>query len=415
MAKTKSSVVGIDIGSQTIKVVEIRMAGKVPTITAIGMAETPAGSVDHMSITNHEAVGAVLKQLLANCGTSVNDVVISISGQASVLVRALEVPKMNDSELQQHMDWEITRNIPFAESTVVSDFKAFPADDPASQNMDVVMAIAPQSVVEAAVNMLKRNGKKAFAIDVEPLGIARLMQTTMGVETNNKTICVVEVGHKTTSINMYKNGKLLLPRQVPIGGEMFTRAISDNMGISFEEAEQRKLTQAALPATAMPSFEPFATGGADDTGAFAPYNPFAEDAPANPAEVPGYGDPALNPEAEDAGASLAPASSTGLNPDQEATFNAMAGVVDEFVSEVRRSVDYFRSKGGEVNNIYLCGGGAKLKGLDKFLGSSLGMEVSVVDPLKDITVNPKVPADQLLQENRQDFAVAVGTGLHIAY
>src|SRR5665213_706444 len=105
MAKRLSSVLGIDIGSRKIKIAEVKTHGKEPVVSALGMIDTPEGSVDHTGVYNAEAVGIALKQLLNQAGASVSQVVVSIAGQASVLVRTLEVPRMSPAELSEHMRW----------------------------------------------------------------------------------------------------------------------------------------------------------------------------------------------------------------------------------------------------------------------------------------------------------------------
>ena len=391
MAKKLSSAVGVDVGCQSIKVAEIKLVGGQPTVTALGQAMTPEGAVDHIGIHDPEAVSHVLKELCGTSGTSVGDVVISVAGQGSVLVRTLEVPNMSDSELEQHMEWEITRNIPFGEKTVQSDYKSFPPADAASQNMDVVMAISPQSAVDNLVTMVKKAGKKVAAIDVEPLGLARTLKLGYDSEMHGKTVCVVDLGHKTASINIYKDSQLLMPRQVPIGGEMLTRAIADGMHVSFDEAERMKTQQAEIPAGASTAA---AAAPAQGTQSFVPYNPFGdsteEEAPAMP--VP----------AESASPS---------NP----MFNAMANVLDEFAAEVRRSIDYFRSKGGEVSTILLCGGGSKLKGLAGFLEGAVGVRTKMYEPMRGLGQSIKAPSGSVDQAHLEEFAVAVGNGLHICF
>src|SRR5437868_15042606 len=173
MAKKLSSVLGVDIGSRKIKVAELRAQGREPMISALGMIDTPEGAVDHTGVYNAEAVGIALKQAITQSGASVSHVVVSIAGQSSVLVRTLEVPRMNPTELKEHMQWEINRNIPFAESTVVSDFKPLQDTDPNSPNMDVVMAISPQSAIDTIMACVKKAGKNLAAIDVEPMALAR--------------------------------------------------------------------------------------------------------------------------------------------------------------------------------------------------------------------------------------------------
>ena len=427
MAKKLNSVLGIDIGSQCIKVAEVRAQGKEPVITALGMIDTPEWAVDHTGVYNSDAVGAALKQILTQSGAQVGAAVVSIAGQASVLVRTLEVPKMNPTELKDHMQWEINRNIPFAESTIVSDFKPLGGDDPNSPNMDVVMAIAPQSAIDTMVTCIKRAGRTVAAIDVEPLSIARSIQTSYEDVLIDKTICVVDIGHTTSSINIYQGQKLLMPRQVPIGGEVFTKAIADAMSLSLGDAERIKREQLTIPDSAgiAPAMaDPF--GLAPAGGDFQPYSPFGDDAgfgapPADGATgqfaTPDLGaaDPYDTDPAPDATASFTPPVDSTPAPLDNPTYNAVAQVLDELVSEIRRSIDYYRSRGGDVNQIEICGGGAKIKGLSPFLERSLGIPCDTFDPTRRLNINArKVPQD-FVDQHRGEFAVAIGNGLHIFF
>jgi len=446
MAKKLNSVLGIDIGSQRIKVCEVKTQGREPVVTALGMIDTPEGAVDHTGVYNSDAVGAALKQVLSESGATTSNAVVTIAGQASVLVRTLEVPKMNPAELKEHMLWEINRNIPFAESEVMSDYKPLGGDDPNSPNMDVVMAIAPNSAVETVMACLKRAGRTTAAIDVEPLSIARSIHTSYGDILSDKTICMVEMGSKTTSINIYRGSKLLMPRQVPLGGEMFTKAIADVLSTSMTDAESIKVSRASVPESAIASAGQQPAGGFG--GDYQNYNPFGDEysaptySPEPTISTPAIGDPAASPAdagevhdpygfdptaVPDAGhAAVAPPEQhypdyTDVTPavveDPESLklYNAFAPVLEELVSEVRRSIDYYRSRGGEVDVIELSGGGTRLRGLPEYLSNALGIHCDAYDPLRRLNMNiRKVPPD-FVQEHRQEFAVAVGNGLHIFF
>jgi type IV pilus assembly protein PilM len=428
MAKKLSSVLGIDIGSQRIKICEVRAQGKEPVITALGMIDTPEGAVDHTGVYNSDAVGAALKQLLSSSGATVGQAVVSIAGQMSVLVRTLEVPKMNPTELKEHMQWEINRNIPFAESTIVSDFKPLGGDDPQSPNMDVVMAISPQSAIDTMIMCVKKAGRSVAAIDVEPLSIARSIQTSYDDALQDKTVCVVDIGHATSSINIYHAEKLLMPRQVPLGGEMFTKSIADAFTCPITEAEQMKVEQLVIPesAGAAPAIaDPF--GLSPLTEDFQPYNPFG-DAPlhADPTAMPGTD---LNATTELTGsphdfvppappAEHEPMPITPAPVDDSANgklFNAAAPVLEELVSEIRRSIDYYRSRGGDVQQVEICGGGAKIKGLASYLTRSLGIACDTYDPTRRLNINARKVPPAFVEEHREEFAVAIGNGLHIFF
>jgi type IV pilus assembly protein PilM len=303
--------------------------------------------------------------------------------------------------------------------------------------MDVVMAIAPQSAIDTLIASVKRAGRTAVGIDVEPLAIARSLQVSYAEEFENMVVCVVDMGHKTTSINIYKSGKLLMPRQIPIGGENFTKSISDHLGIGMDDAERLKLEKARIPQS---SIEAAKSGGFATTfglppvpatpGAtqeFTPYNPFSDEPmPAPLAAEPvsdfdpvpidePFAPPAEANPFELADAPPAPVASGSDDPDSVRTFNAFSSVLEEFVAEVRRSIDYFRSRGGEVNRILLCGGATELKGLSEYLGVSMALACDAYDPFQHLTVNERKIAPGFVEEHKQEFAVAVGTGLHIFF
>ena len=505
MAKKLSSVLGIDIGTRSIKVAEVRAQGKGASVAAVGMIPTPEGAVDFNAIYNPDAIAAALKEVLKSSGASAPMAVVSLAGQQSVQVRTLEVPQMSDDELKGHMDWEIGRSVAFAESSIQSDYKKLPGGDPNAPNMDVVMAAAPQSAVDTILELLRKAGKKAAAIDVEPLAIARSLASSYETESAAGSICVVDMGYSTTAINIYRNGELASPRQVPIGGEMLTRAVADGLGVSFEDAEARK-ESAVIPSDAVatdgnafgggygafdpnpfsadttsygaPAYDPSggAAGanygaqpyGATDPGTAGGYDPnatiaggspygaspFNDDlaidpitgqpmtppssAPVPPAygagEATGSFDPYGAPSGDaapdyDGGAGGYDPNATvaGMPPAYDATpapvpapsadpaFEAMRPILEEFVAEIRRSIDYYAGRGGGVTQIFLSGGGTKVGGLDGYVSRSLNVPCAPYDPLRGLAISARRVAPGFLEDHRQEFAIAVGNGLHILF
>jgi type IV pilus assembly protein PilM len=381
MAKRLTQALGVDIGTQSIKIAAVRLGRDGVVVSGLAKGATPANAIDHTGIYDPVALGGALKALLAESGLGVKDVIFSITGQSAVVVRNLEVPRMSEKELEDHMQWEIQRNIPFAESTVVSDFR--PVDNPSldsTQNMEVVMAVSPQSAIDMILDLVRIAGCRAAAIDVEPLALGRVLKTCHAGDLGSKKLCLVDIGDHSTAINMYRDAVLAFPRTVPVGGSQITKAIADATGTTMEEAEVRKISSASVAAPATVAGE-----------TYAPYNPFEA------------GEGESSP-----GVAMQPAGDAGM-------FAAMEPQLVDFVAELRRSIDYYRSRGGDVEQIALSGGGAELRGIGPYIEGSLGLPVDKVNPFGGLTLDAQVGAETLAQNHASEFAVAVGMGLHIAY
>jgi type IV pilus assembly protein PilM len=103
--------------------------------------------------------------------------------------------------------------------------------------------------------------------------------------------------------------------------------------------------------------------------------------------------------------------------DQESLklYPAFAPVLEELIAEIRRSIDYYRSRGGEVDLIELCGGGTRLRGLSEYITNALSVQCDSYDPLRRLNLNVRKVPPAFVDEHRQEFAVAVGNGLHIFF
>ena len=128
-----------------------------------------------------------------------------------------------------------------------------------------------------------------------------------------------------------------------------------------------------------------------------PYNPFAaeettEMAPAEP-EAP------------------APVEDSGMSP----VYSAVVNALDELAAEIRRSIDYFRNKGGDVSTILLCGGGSKIQGLAPFVQSALSLPTEMADPTRNISVQSSSMDPGQVDRRKAEFVTAIGNALHIFY
>src|SRR5947207_10497907 len=137
-----SPVLGLDIGSNYIKVVEARLGKDRAVVTALGVMPTPTDAVDNNGIRDPVALGAAIKKLLEQSGIKTKKVISTIASQSSLVVRIIDVPKMNASELEETMKWEVERHVPFQPNEIIRDFQPLtPIQDvPENGQMEVLLA-----------------------------------------------------------------------------------------------------------------------------------------------------------------------------------------------------------------------------------------------------------------------------------
>ena len=488
-----SAMVGLDIGSELIKVAEARAAKDGIKITGIGVSPTPAGAIENNIVVDPQALGAAIKQIMRESGIKTKRVVSSITGQSSVVVRIIEVPKMTKEELKETMKWEVERHVPFAPDEIIMDFAPVekPSTPPDAQNMEVLLAVAQQDAVNMHVQTLLAAGLAPMAIDVQPLAISRPLINVLN-GTLPGTVAVVNIGATTTDVGVFEGGVLAFPGPpLAIAGVNFTRAISEALGVSMEDAERLKREYSAAQddkidtGAADAGFDigaPSATGeptafdtaytqndtepsGQADTDFSAFDFGTAVPPPTQPSKPPaaarnedvfdlGGGEPTTQftpafdldePETEsvqpvpsvDAGAEPdmleaqteydlgEPASATAPEPtDTQAGYfppatdigqrvrDALAPVMYELATEITRSIDYYATRyQNRPEQIFLCGGTAKMRGLDTFLANELGIPVQVGDPLANFTVNCPKHSSQYLNEVAPLFPICIGLAI----
>ncbi len=460
--------VGLDIGTASIKVVQVKGAGATLEVTALGVADTPPGTIQQGLVADAKTLGAAIKSLLTRSGIRSGRCVSAASGNASVVVRVIEVQKMTPKELAETMKWEIERHIPFAANDVEMGYQKI--DDPQSDadpnnpNMEVLLAVAQRDMVAGHLKTLEAAGLQPFSIDVEPLAIGRALLDLDNTGLASRNVAVINIGAANTDVGIYKNGTLRFPRAVPIAGDTFTRNIADHLGISMDQAEDEKRQNASVmmdvleSAQATPENGPFGTEnfGASpfDAPGIPPANPF-DTAPtplANPfaAPVPSpfggpvaafdappanpFGVPPPNPFGSD------PASSLGTAPDggaaayeapasspfdapvatpapedprrrrQREIFDALFPVLGELAVEVGRSVDFFRSRypSETIDQVVLCGGSAQIPNLDKFFQRELGIPTRIANPFQSVRNSSRQIDPMALEKMAPIFAVALG-------
>lgn len=282
-----SAVVGLDIGTDSIKVAEAKYGKDGVTITAVGVARTPPGVIENEVIVDPKALGSAVKALLAESGIKTKQVVSSVAGQSRVVVRVIEVPKMSRDELAETMKWEVERHVPFSPTEVVMDFQPLdrPTGDPDAQSMEVLLAVAQQELIDSHVQTLLAAGLKPMAIDIEPLACGRSLLETSGNGARDQIVAIVNIGANNTDLGIFEQGVLAFPSPpLSIAGMSFTREVSETLAQTLDEAETTKKEYASVKLDAFAAAPPIV-----DDDAAAQAAPAAEPTQFDTAFTPGAG------------------------------------------------------------------------------------------------------------------------------
>ncbi len=426
---TGGAFVGVDIGTHAVKLVEVTGSGTNLKVTGLARERTPEGLVVQGVIQDPKSMGQFLKQMIAKNGIRSRKAVVAVGGTAGMVVRVVEVPKMSTGELADTMKWQIEQYIPFAASDVEMAYQKI--DDPVADadpnaQMEVLIAVAQRDMVSGHLEALKLAGLEAVIVDVEPLAIGRALLDLSKTGLKSKTTVVINIGASGTEVGIYRDGVLRFPRTIPLGGDAFTRAVADKLSLSLDAAEDEKVErgEVLLDMVDQAQEDLFGSpGDVADNGISSPWDVdisaplppslFGDTAPAAPAEAESVDTNPFEVTPEPVVEAPVVPEVVALSATEQRVqdvFMALLPVLGEFTMELRRSVDYFRSKypTETVDHLLLCGGGANLRGFDAYLEKEIGLPASVADTFASVNVTAKSVAGAQRTALSSSFAVAMG-------
>lgn len=237
--KKSESVIGIDIGTTTVKLAEIARQGNKLILRNAVLCDLPANIAEDGYITDTSALAELLQQVKAKNGIRTQEAVVAVSGR-SIFVREVAFPVMTEAELREAIKWDMEKYVPFAPGSYYHDFVIVgKTSNEQEQEMKVLLVAAPQDLVNKIVSGLKTAGLKTMAVDIEPLAIYR---TLNGAENS----VVVDLGGDAAQVIVFQNGSPTVTRAIPINGHRFTEAVMRVLELEYNEAENLKQRQKNL-------------------------------------------------------------------------------------------------------------------------------------------------------------------------
>lgn len=234
----KKEAVAFDIGSNSIKLVQMHQAKKGWELVKLGIAELPPEAIVDGSIIDSMTVTNTIKDLIKEHGVKVKDAVSSLTGH-SVIIKKVSFPAMTEDELAESIQWEAEQYIPFPVADVNLDFQILGTDLEGRGQMDVMLVAVKKDVINDYTNVIKEAGLNPVVIDVDSFALENMMEINYPV-TPGENIAMVNVGASITSISVILSGLTIFTRSIPMGGNQFTEEMQRQLNISFKDAEDMK-------------------------------------------------------------------------------------------------------------------------------------------------------------------------------
>ena len=238
--KTRS-LVGLDIGSSSVKAVELKSSGKGHRAAAVGVEPLPPDSIVDGAIIDGAAVADAIRRLFGSCGIKAREVAASLSGNA-VIVKKIALPPMSEAELRDTIYWEAEQYIPFDVQDVNLDYLVLSGGAGArggSGGMEVLLVAAKKEKIADYTGVIKQAGCEPLVLDVDAFALQNAYEANYGLEAG-AIVVLLNVGASAINLNVVSGSESLFTRDISIGGNAYTEALHKELHLSPDQAEQLK-------------------------------------------------------------------------------------------------------------------------------------------------------------------------------
>ncbi len=227
---------GIDIGSKTIKIVELEKNGASYSLVSSGVVGYSGTTVDKMSEDKEMAsIAQVIKKLCMETKITSKEAILSIP-EPLAFTRTIKFPPLTDSEIASAIKWEAEQYIPIPVSEAIVQHTVLKRNEGVGTDsgVTVLLVAAPRLIVEKYVRVVRMAGLTPVAVETELIALSRALSPA------DKTVLLVDLGGSSTNLAIVNKGLLSFSRSLPIAGDAFTRAVSQTLSITPQQAEEYK-------------------------------------------------------------------------------------------------------------------------------------------------------------------------------
>jgi len=236
---SKKGLVGLDIGSSAVKLVELKPGSKAGAefqLLGIGLEPLPPEAIVDGAIMDSGAVIDAIQRLFANLRVKTSDVATSVSGNA-VIVKKISLPQMTNEELAESIHWEAEQYIPFDIQDVALDYEV--VEGGTGGNMDVLLVAVKKDKISDHTSVITQAGKSPYVVDVDVFALQNCYEVNYGIDPG-RVVALLNIGASVMNINIVRGNSSIFNRDIAVGGNQYTDAIQKEMNVSFDQAEAMK-------------------------------------------------------------------------------------------------------------------------------------------------------------------------------
>lgn len=359
LAKMGQNLIGIDFGSQAVKLVGLRLTAQGPVISHLALKAIPAEEEKDLDF------GAeLLKAIFLEADLKPKKVRFVFSG-TGLHIRRLSLPAMPKKELKEAVRWEMKSLIPQPIEDMEVRFHVL-GEKKAEKNtsaVDLIAVAIPQVMLERFFTIFEKSGIRPAHLGVTPFALWNLLLTCQE-KAGEEDLAILDMGAEKTGIYIFQKGILQFSREIIPGGADFTRAIGEGLEPGANPQLLLSRAEKIKQLLGVPVKGPFAS-------------------------IPGE--------------SISIAKITFL----------MRPLLEKLVGEIARSLEYFRTQisGKNIDRLLLCGGGANMKNMDLYLAQELHLPVQRFHPGPHIPFDQQNIDGQLWETLGPQLAAALGVAL----
>jgi type IV pilus assembly protein PilM len=346
VGKSKS-IVGLDIGSSSVKAVECAVRNKRVELLHVGVAPIPPEAIVQGAFLNSGAIVEAIREAIDSAGIKTRQVATAVSGH-SVIVKKISLPSMTREELEESIRWEAEQYIPFDINEVNLDFQILHGAEMDGQ-MDVLLVAAKKDLIDDYVHVISDAGLQPVVIDVAAFAVENAFEANYDLKSDD-VVALVNIGSQVVNINIVAGGAPAFTRDISTGGAAYTEEIQKALSVSWDEAERLKI------------------GGRGE----------------------GEAQDVVPQEVEEA-----------MRNVTDTVLGEISRSLDFFAATAAES---------RISKVFLAGGGARVSGLDAAFQHKTNLPVERMNPLSRVTPASRLD-EEFLKEIAPSLGVSIGLAL----